>query len=177
MYPTHQRACMVTYMDLDAPDDASPWVCGHCRPSRIEQGHRLIQIRRVTRELAVNVSDIFERLDVSGIQSYWSNGERILFLRQRDTRSKDYKYHKGPTTCVRDSRPLMDASAHYCSIQCKQQHEQQQPKKADGRVKRQRIASDVGSEAIFKRKIIRPIIRPIIRRRKSYSPPQRAMME
>ncbi|KAK9843897.1 hypothetical protein WJX84_006194 [Apatococcus fuscideae] len=91
---------------------ASFWRMEICR------GDRLLQIRRSSYHDVLKVSDCCQAANVSSIQTYIINADRVIFIRRRPLA----RVPKGPSLkvvrCSVCSRALQD-SCLFCSLQCK----------------------------------------------------------
>jgi hypothetical protein len=108
----------MTYFDPTCP--GARGMCGYC-PERAARAAAaapmgLLQIRRSTYHEVVKAADLARLADVVGIQHYVINGAKVVFLRPRP-QPRPPKGVTAPSRCAVDGRQLMDASAHYCSLQ------------------------------------------------------------
>ncbi|VFQ94617.1 unnamed protein product [Cuscuta campestris] len=96
--------------------DCCEAICPHC--FILHGSHRLLQIRRYIYHDVLRLKDAQKWFDSALVQSYISNGEKVLFLKQRPV-SKPCRISAKPcVTCYRAVQP----SFTFCSIFCKLQH-------------------------------------------------------
>nr|XP_011469168.1 PREDICTED: uncharacterized protein LOC101304144 [Fragaria vesca subsp. vesca] len=91
-------------------------LCPHCFDPH--QSHRLLKIRRYVYQDVVKLSDAAKLIDCALVQSYTSNGAKVVFLNQRQL-PKNYRSHG--KVCITCDRNLQDAYL-YCSLSCKIDH-------------------------------------------------------
>ncbi|KAL6888824.1 hypothetical protein ACP4OV_009850 [Aristida adscensionis] len=90
-------------------------LCAAC----VAAGHRLhqvIQIRKSSNHSVVRVSDLARLLDVSLVQTYIVNGERVVFLNPRPVTG-----HGKPAAgrCHTCERGIQNVNCRFCSLGCK----------------------------------------------------------
>ncbi|KAA8522259.1 hypothetical protein F0562_012932 [Nyssa sinensis] len=96
--------------------DCCSSLCPHCLPPH--QNHRLLQIRRYVYNDVLRLNDAQKLMDCSFVQSYTTNGAKVVFLNQRPMT----RQLKGSgNICIMCDRNLQDPYL-FCSISCKVHH-------------------------------------------------------
>lgn len=96
--------------------DCSTSVCPRCLFRH--RKHVLLQVRRYVYHDVLKLVDAERLIDCSGIQSYITNGAKVVFLRERPLT----RLFKSPgNSCFTCNRNLQDPFA-FCSLSCKVQH-------------------------------------------------------
>ncbi|RZC63818.1 hypothetical protein C5167_025565 [Papaver somniferum] len=97
--------------------DCCTSVCTHCCPS-IHDSHRLLQVRRYIYKDVLRLDDIQKLIDCSHVQSYTSNGAKVIFINQRP---QSRPFRVSGNTCSTCYRSLQERY-FFCSLYCKVQH-------------------------------------------------------
>ncbi|KAI3844288.1 hypothetical protein MKW92_023035 [Papaver armeniacum] len=97
--------------------DCCTSVCTHCCPS-IHDSHRLLQVRRYIYKDVLRLDDIQKLIDCSRVQSYISNGAKVIFINQRP---QSRPHRVSGNTCSTCYRSLQERY-FFCSLYCKVQH-------------------------------------------------------
>ncbi|XAR63676.1 hypothetical protein NMG60_11023700 [Bertholletia excelsa] len=92
-------------------------LCHHCLP--FHALHQYIKIRRYVYCDVINRHDLQKFFNCSGIQTYYTNKTKVLFLKQRTQQQfQQHNNSKQDHSCIICQRGLQEASL-YCSIACK----------------------------------------------------------
>ncbi|KAL6888348.1 hypothetical protein ACP4OV_009374 [Aristida adscensionis] len=123
--PEHQGTATGSSSSSARSPAACNFFCTTCAVGRalcagcVAAGHRLhqvIQIRKSSNHSVVRVSDLARLLDVSMVQTYIVNGERVVFLNPRPVTG-----HGKPSAgrCQTCERGIQDVNCRFCSLGCK----------------------------------------------------------
>jgi hypothetical protein len=91
--------------------------CSVCKGSQ-GPAEAVLQVRRSSYHDVVRVNEVTKIFDISAIQPYWINNDRVVFLRPRP-QPRPPRGCSFPAACSICNRQLMDAHASFCSLQCK----------------------------------------------------------
>ncbi|CAM8904656.1 unnamed protein product [Rhodiola kirilowii] len=91
-------------------------LCSQCCISH--SSHRLLQVRRNVYHDVIRLDDAEKLLDCSHIQSYTSNGAKVLFLNQRPTN----RPHTDSGNICGGCDRILQHPFFFCSISCKVDH-------------------------------------------------------
>ncbi|KAL6661723.1 hypothetical protein ACP70R_001107 [Stipagrostis hirtigluma subsp. patula] len=79
-------------------------------------GHRVVQVRKSSYHTVVKVADVAALLDMSMVQTYMINGDRVVFLNPRPVSGQG---KPAAARCRLCERGLQDVDCCFCSIGCK----------------------------------------------------------
>ncbi|KAF5744305.1 hypothetical protein HS088_TW08G00905 [Tripterygium wilfordii] len=91
-------------------------LCPHCLPPH--SSHRLLQIRRYVYHDVIKLGDAHKLFDCSFVQSYTTNGAKVLFL---NPRPQTRPFRNAGSICFSCDRNLQE-SCLFCSLFCKIDH-------------------------------------------------------
>ncbi|XP_058086476.1 protein RGF1 INDUCIBLE TRANSCRIPTION FACTOR 1-like [Magnolia sinica] len=94
--------------------NCSTSICSLCLVEHSE--HKYLQIRKYIYCHVVNLRDIRKLFDCSGVQTFTSNGRKVVFLKEKPTSQTKIHTSNTMTDCVCE-RSLQDSL--YCSLACK----------------------------------------------------------
>ncbi|CAH9096511.1 unnamed protein product [Cuscuta europaea] len=97
--------------------DCCEAICAHCL-FPLHHSHRFLQIRRYIYHDVLRLRDAQKLLDSAFVQSYISNGEKVMFLKERPITRPCRSSAKPCITCQR----AVQNPFGFCSISCKLQH-------------------------------------------------------
>ncbi|KAL6629000.1 hypothetical protein ACP70R_028765 [Stipagrostis hirtigluma subsp. patula] len=89
-------------------------LCSGCLAGH--RGHRLIKVRKSSNHTVVKVAEVAALLDMSMVQTYLINGDRVVFLKPRPVSGQG---KPGASRCQECERGLQDKACRFCSIGCK----------------------------------------------------------
>lgn len=96
--------------------DCCEGICPHCLS--LHASHRLLQIRRYVYHDVIRLDDAEKLMDCGLVQSYITNGAKVVFLNQRpQTRPSRFSGN----TCIICDKGLQEPYI-FCSLSCKLQH-------------------------------------------------------
>ncbi|XP_050277982.1 protein RGF1 INDUCIBLE TRANSCRIPTION FACTOR 1-like [Quercus robur] len=92
-------------------------LCSNCLYAHMH--HNYVKIRRYVYNDVINRQDLCNLFNCSGIQSYHTNGAKVVFLKPRTHRHQQQKQSNlKDHRCTIRNRTLQDNSL-YCSVACK----------------------------------------------------------
>ncbi|KAJ0987582.1 hypothetical protein J5N97_005938 [Dioscorea zingiberensis] len=100
--------------------DCDQSLCSHCvaaPPPDNHRTHKMIQIRRYVYQDVVQVNDLHKLVDCSKVQTYTSNGAKVVLLNPRK-QSKPSKLPAAAASCDMCGRVISNPF-QYCSLACK----------------------------------------------------------
>ncbi|KAG8058349.1 hypothetical protein GUJ93_ZPchr0002g25544 [Zizania palustris] len=100
-------------------------ICAYCVHGRTaaHAGHRVVQVRRSSYHSVVKVSELEAVIDLSNVQTYVINADRVVFLNERPQAPRNGRCAAAATVacsaCEQCGRGLLDVAFRFCSLGCK----------------------------------------------------------
>ncbi|KAL5208535.1 hypothetical protein ABZP36_032970 [Zizania latifolia] len=100
-------------------------VCAYCVHGRVaaHAGHRVVQVRRSSYHSVVKVSELEAVIDLSHVQTYVINANRVVFLNERPQAPRNGRCAAASpvacSVCEHCGRGLLDIAFRFCSLGCK----------------------------------------------------------
>ncbi|XP_040376290.1 uncharacterized protein LOC121053447 [Oryza brachyantha] len=97
--------------------------CHWCVEEAHGAGHQVVQVRRSSYHSVVRVSELERALDLSRVQTYVINRDRVVFLNERAQAPRNGRCAAASaaacSACEACGRGLLDAAFRFCSLGCK----------------------------------------------------------
>ncbi|KQJ93802.1 hypothetical protein BRADI_3g06820v3 [Brachypodium distachyon] len=121
--PTHlgvpKNECNHYCVDCIDEEGTTTIFCSICFSGHTDH-HHVLQIRRSSYHEVVRVVELETVVDISLVQTYVINGDKVVFLNARPMALGHGTKCVGPAgTCLECGRALIDATFQFCSLGCK----------------------------------------------------------
>ncbi|KAF0935702.1 hypothetical protein E2562_035750 [Oryza meyeriana var. granulata] len=97
--------------------------CQWCVAAAHGAGHQVVQVRRSSYHNVVRVSELERALDLSRVQTYVINRDRVVFLDERPQAPRNGRCAAAAavacSACEACGRGLLDVAFRFCSLGCK----------------------------------------------------------